>query len=107
MQVQRLVEPEKPTGLRALQQQADATEAIVVTTAQQLLDAVEAQAAHIEIRDHLDLTTVKPRSYDARVKRMLNGADLSAGVKDFGLSIRVRDMLHLFLKGSWERIMLR
>lgn len=56
-ELQILGKIDKPSRMRALQQTAAVT---VVTTAQQLLDAVEDGAGHIEIRAHLDLTTVQP-----------------------------------------------
>ena len=46
--------------MRALQQQVTEAEVTVVTTPQQLLDAVDNRSKHIEIREHLDLTTVQP-----------------------------------------------
>lgn len=61
-------------------------ELTVVTTAQQLVDAVEEGALHIEIRDHLDLTTVRPRDVTDTM-RMLN-EDVN-DTSDFGQSIRV------------------
>lgn len=36
----------------------------IVTTPQQLLDAVEKGVRHIEIQDHLDMTTVRPQSLE-------------------------------------------
>lgn len=52
---------DSPMALRKLQQSLHA-EVTVVATPQQLLDAVDGGARHIEIREHLDLTTVLPLS---------------------------------------------
>jgi hypothetical protein len=52
----------RPAGLRALQQSKPKVTA--VSTPQQLLDAVSRGDAHIEIRQHLDLTTVVPLEVD-------------------------------------------
>ena len=48
---------QRPAGLRALQQSAATAKVTVVTTAQQLQDAVWTGAAHIEVQAHLDLTS--------------------------------------------------
>lgn len=77
----------EPVARRELQQQAGQAELTIVKSAQQLIDAVDAGALHIEIRDHLDLTTATPRDTNSSWVRMLN--DNSASTKDFGLSIRV------------------
>lgn len=44
--------------LRHLQRSADAEEAAVVTTPLELLSAITAGAAHVELTDHLDLTNL-------------------------------------------------
>ena len=84
----------RPAGLRALQQQSSQAGVTVVTTAQQLLDAVEdagyctpgsGLAINIEIRNHLDLTTVIPRTNTKHLSEMLSSHSCSLPE-----SIRVR-----------------
>ena len=90
--------PSRPAGMRALQQQAGQAEVTVVTTPQQLLDAVEEKATHIEIRAHLDLTTVTPLTRDsvlacATLPWLCTGAvmlnDKRTTTEDYGQSIKV------------------
>lgn len=52
----------QPAGLHALQEAAHTGSAnfTIVTTPLQLQDALFADAPHIEIRAHLDLTTIDP-----------------------------------------------
>lgn len=75
--------------MRALRQQSQEAEVTVVTTPQQLLDSVEEGALHIDIRAHLNLTTVPPHDNES-FKIMLN-AKGSVSL-DFGYSIRVRKL---------------
>jgi hypothetical protein len=73
----------KPAGLRTLQQSKPMVTA--VSTPQELLDTVSRGAAHIEIRQHLDLTTVAPLYVDGSYSIIL-GETLPGSVQ----SIRVR-----------------
>lgn len=83
-----------PTRMRSLQQQAAQAEVTVVISPQQLLDTLEKGATNIEIRAHLDFTTVEPRDIYGR-NRMLN--DDEDSFSDFGNSIRVCLNNQLFL----------
>lgn len=82
-------------GTRALQQQQ--VKVTVVTTPQQLLDALEDGAQHIDIRAHLDLTTITPRD-NKGVKRMLN--DGNKTTSDFAHSLRVCSLFFIHKEGS-------
>jgi hypothetical protein len=57
----------KPDMMRALHQTAETagyTQVSLVKTARDLQQAVSAGKRHIEIRQHLDLTTINPSDYD-------------------------------------------
>jgi hypothetical protein len=75
----------RPAGLRTLQQSKPNVTA--VSTPQQLLDAVSRGDAHIEIRQHLDLTTVTPLHVDGLFMTFSGHPDSFPGSV---LSIRVR-----------------
>jgi hypothetical protein len=76
----------KPAGLRALQRAvapAGAEGVAYVTTPQELVDALSAGVRHIEITEHLDLTTLRNSfSY--------SGQDIMLNVSMHTWSIRVR-----------------
>jgi hypothetical protein len=80
----------RPAGLRTLQQSKPKVTA--VSTPQQLLDAVSRGDAHIEIRQHLDLTMVTPLNVDGDSPTIL-GDPLPGSVQ----SIRVRDFRTLLM----------
>ena len=82
--------------MRQLQQQAGQAQATVVTTAQQLIDAIEGGALDIEIREHLDLTPLAPRDTEERPQML---SDDSRATQDFGRSIRVRNSLLMLTSG--------
>lgn len=58
---------------RTLQQQG---QFVIVNTPQELLDAAQDGARHVEIRSHLDLTSV-PHLYSAGKKIMLDVGDIT------------------------------
>ena len=88
MQVPAMIRSVSTT--RALKQmEMNVTQATlkVVTTPRELLEAVYAGIPHIEIRDHLDLTTVTPL-YPGTPRTLLGAFE--APLSDLGRSIQVR-----------------
>lgn len=85
-----------PAAMRQLQQQAGQAQATVVTTAQQLIDAIEGGALDIEVQEHLDLTPLAPRDTVERPQML---SDDSRATQDFGRSIRVRNSLFMVTTG--------
>lgn len=81
--------------MRALQQQTEQAQAIVVTTPGQLLDAMDEGAMHIQVRDHLDLTTVGPR-YDKGYPAMLSDFPGPKQIMPKSIQVRWRQLfVHL------------
>lgn len=70
-----------------LQQQVEQQETLVVTKPVQLMGAIEQRARHIEVQEHLDLTTVLPRGKVGLAAMLVD--DFRDKV-DFANSIRVR-----------------
>lgn len=71
----------KSVATRALQQEAAQAEVTVVTTPQQLLDAWDGHAMHIEIRAHLDLTTVEPHASWLMLTQFTEDSDFSRSIR--------------------------
>lgn len=78
--------------MRALQQQNTGytrPTVTVVNTPQQLMDAVVVGASYIEIRAHLDLTTLIPRVNDKRIGLQMLSDD-RVHTRDVGHTIQVQ-----------------
>lgn len=88
-------------SIRTLQQEAEQAEVTIAATSQELLDAVEDGAPHIELQGHLDLTSEPMR--DTMYWRMLN-AETPAGASYLPESIRVciKPHNHIFAPCSLE-----
>lgn len=74
---------------RTLKQQAEPAppkEITVVTSPEQLLNALDQEVLHIQIQEHLDLTAVQPRN-NGEPNIMLN--DEVTAAKNLSLSIQV------------------